>query len=199
MIEDQDHPTPHDKVAHFMATVEDYEAMSETMPLPRTVKLAASQDPETRWTIVLHALMLRKYFQPKDQLQLSAVVDALVECVLPTADQAAADDWREARGLVEVMQNVTTTNWGAGDFTDAELLRHVIYGRYLHGDFGKWAATEDTPAIASERGVWDATVSRADRVLSVAAYIRQDVEFGALDYESGRTFRPRTWPGHVDR
>jgi len=169
------------KVAHFMATVDDYERLEAAYPMPKTINWVGHRDDEAnRWIVVMHALMLRKYFQPGDKLQLSVVVPAVHACVVKNDyPQQEWDDWeREA----EVFETKTLYNFGPDQYNESQLLEHHLYGRYLHGDYGKWMTTEGTPMSASDGGLWSATHARRIRVCELAAIVRGGVEDGALVY-----------------
>ncbi|WP_123504526.1 hypothetical protein [Frondihabitans sp. PhB188] len=169
------------KLRHFLATVEDYKRLQAAFPLSSSVNwLGYGQDDETRWTVVLHGAILRKYFAPRDKLKLSSVLIALRTAA--DGGEARDSDWLNAISNVEKM-----SDWGlhhvAGvpeGYTDENMLDDFFYGRYLHGDYGRWLISERAQFDGSDAAIHMTLTERANRVLSVATYIQGAIEGGHL-------------------
>lgn len=178
----QVHPNAQAKVGHFMATMDDYDRLEAAFPLPRTINWIGHRDDEhNRWVVVMHALMLRKYFQKDDGLQLHTVVEAAHKSVVK--DDYPQSEWDAWVKDGEVFQTTTIYNLPDGKvFNESEMLRYYLYGRYLHGDYDKWMQTERTPTSASDGALWRATHDRAARVRELQEIVRAGVEAGAIVY-----------------
>jgi hypothetical protein len=177
-----DHPTASDRVRHFLSTVEDYERLDVVMPIGRSVNLFGHVDEEVRWRVVMHALLLRKYFQPGDRLFLAQVVRSARDC---TADEALLpEEWDLMVKNVAVIEDGIGSVFGDNPkvYLNEELLMAQLYGRFLHGDYGKWQVSEMAGDHGSDTAVFTATVSRADRVLTLARWLRDGLEDGHLAY-----------------
>jgi len=177
-----DHPTASDRVRHFLSTVEDYERLDVAMPIGRSVNLFGHVDEEARWRVVMHALLLRKYFQPGDRLFLAQVVRSARDC---TADEALlAEEWDLMVKNVAVIEDGIGSVFGDNPkvYLNEELLMAQLYGRFLHGDYGKWQVSEMAGDHGSDTAVFTATVSRADRVLTLARWLRDGLDDGHLAY-----------------
>ncbi|WP_395638957.1 hypothetical protein [Pseudolysinimonas sp.] len=176
-MEPKEHPSPQLKVQHFLATVDDYERLERTFPMPTQINIFGHrEDEESRWAAVLHGALLRKYFAPNDRLELSRVVTALRSCVV--TEDLPEQEW------AEIVENVgkyeTTTRYGEEAYSETDILIHYLHGRYLHGDYGKWASTlAHRPAIP-DGAFWSATHSRARRVLTLAEWIRGGIDAGTV-------------------
>jgi len=180
MASDREHPSPQHRVAHFLATVEDYERLQRTFPLPTELSLTGHGDDDpARWIVILHALLLRKYFAG-DELQLKEVAKALRKCVVK--NDYPEHEWEEIFENVGKYQ--TTTIYGDDQLTETEVFTHYLYGRYLHGDFGKWVATEGKGMSLPDDANWKATHARSRRVLLLAEHIRSGIEEGAVVLEA---------------
>ncbi|WP_058726362.1 hypothetical protein [Curtobacterium luteum] len=177
-----DHPTAADRVQHFLATVSDYERLNVAMPIGRSINLLGHSDEAERWKVVTHALLLRKYFAKTDNLYLTEVVRAARACVV--GEDLPARTWNEMEQNVAVMQGGFGSSFGDSPkvYQDDELLMAQLYGRFLHGDFGKWQTSEMAGDRGSDTAVFHATVNRADRVLKLARWLRQGAEEGHLAY-----------------
>jgi hypothetical protein len=175
-------PTPQERVRHFMATVEDYENLQATFPLLPSINILGHKDDDAaRWTVVIHAMLLRKYFQKDDKLKLSRVVAAVRQCVVK--DDLPKADWDELERSVNTVRDMGVHVSGDGPgYGESELLQAHLYGRYLHGDLDKWRITEAVGATGSDSALHMATFKRARRVLDIADLIRAGVEQGAVNY-----------------
>ena len=133
-------PTPQEHIGHFLSTVDDYDRMALLHPLPNELNVLGHEDDDAqRWVVVFHAILLRKYFQPKDPLLLSRVVASLRRCVVKS--DYSATEWDELEEDVAIVRNTSLHHGSGKPHTEAELLRNQLYGRYLHGDYDKWSET----------------------------------------------------------
>jgi hypothetical protein len=161
----------------FMASVDDYEAMNEQFPLPLSINIGGtSSDPRSYWTHVLHASLLRKFFYGRDELGLNAVYTSIDECIvdLRPGMRDTLDELRRAsldHSQSSTVHHVVGSNSPMGE---AELTINDLYGRHLHGDYGRWTHTRKTPAVFAENAllVWN---TKAQRLLR---YTRQVVDLG---------------------
>jgi hypothetical protein len=84
----------------------------------------------------------------------------------------------------EVFETMHTHNFGRERFNESELLEQHLYGRYLHGDFGKWMHAEQTPNSTRDSALWSARHARAKRVMQLGTIVQAGVRDGVLAYES---------------
>jgi hypothetical protein len=176
------HPTPADRLRHFLSTVEDYERLDRAIPLGRSINLFGHlNDDERRWHVVLHALLLRKYFADPG-VRMSEVMSAARQCEVNGGPPGA--DWDAMIANVEQMESGVGSRFGDNPhtFSNAELYYAQLYGRLLHGDFDKWKTTIMAGDEGLDTAVFSTTASRADRVLSLANWLREEAQAGRLEY-----------------
>lgn len=177
-MNDRKHPTPADRVRHFLASVEDYEALSSAMPIGRAIGAFGHMNGLVRWQVLTHAMLLRKYFAP-DRLNLREVVKAAQSCAV--GEPRTDEEWAALEVSVGPPPSSSLSIFDDDPrvFHDEDLLEALLYGRYLHGDYGKWQTSELTGA-RSDTAVFRAVIDRADVLLGVARWLRQGREEGAL-------------------
>jgi hypothetical protein len=173
-------PTPQEHVRHFLATVDDYESMAEIFPLGPDINVFGHRDDhERRWIVAFHAMMLRKYFQSGDALLLKSVVGSLRQCVVKL--DLSPDEWASWLTIGDI-RNITVYQHGFGKpYGEVELLKVQLYGRYLHGDYEKWAEVQRIGDGGSDTAVFTAVGGMACRVVSLVEFIRGGIDEGAVE------------------
>jgi|GEM_PF-4495611 len=160
-----------------MSTIEDYQRLETAHPISGGLDLAqAADDDPQRWRIILHGMILRKYFAPRDHLNLTEVIRSLRALAPDTLPDAA---WDELQQEVLILES-------SGEFsfndqkprTEMTILEHELYGRYLHGDYGKWALRAHDSM--NDLALYLAVVNQATRVAGVAGLVRQFESRGQL-------------------
>lgn len=170
-----------DRVRHFLATVEDYRQLETTFPVGNSLNIFGhGDDADSRWKVVLHAMLLRKYFAPRDSLNLKKVVTSLRRCVV--AEDYPESEWADLLANVTVIQSgsMIVFNSGGPAWNENQLLEVQLYGRYLHGDFAKWTGTQQAGDAGSDSSVFFATINRAERVKNLADWIGSGIERGSV-------------------
>jgi hypothetical protein len=177
-MSDRNHPSESELLRHFLSSVEDYEALEAALPLPRSVKVLGSVDEGTRWRTALHAMLLRKYFEG-DRLDVVKVVRAMQACA--SDDSVSPERWRSLERIVSTPGD-SMIEYHFGDhpvsYSEAELATADLYGRLLHGDYGKWRTSELAKGGGMQSAVLMVTTDRADRLTAIARLVRESVEEG---------------------
>lgn len=176
-MNERDAPTPEAHIRHFLSTVEDYERLAALFPIGDSINiLGLGDDDERRWQIVLHAVMLRKYFQKDDRLFLPRVLTSLRQCVI--GDDPTEEQWAELIDSVGVQPAGPAVSFvGSKGYNSIDVMENELYGRFLHGDYGKWLHTQTAARIADTQ-LMSAASALAHRVLRVAQWIRVGVRDG---------------------
>lgn len=176
-------PTPQEHVRHFLSTVEDLERLSETFPISASINLFGHrEDDDARWRVIMHALLLRKYFQDRDDLNLSEVAKSVRACVVK--NDVSVEEWEALEVNVAELQNFSISVYGAErhQYDDGQILKNELYGRYLHGDYRKWEHTQRV-GNRSDNQMLTATLNRLFRVQRFAEFVRDGVKDGSLNIE----------------
>jgi hypothetical protein len=173
-----DPPSDLARLRHFMATVEDYRRLEIAHPLGDGINVFGHRDDDAqRWRVILHGAILRKYFAPKDRLYLVEVVRALRASV-PT-DSYPEDEWDRWETEITAIRSVTVHQYqDQPSRGEMEILRHELYGRFLHGDYGKWERSE--PDFATDSGVFWAVTHQVDRLNQLAGLLGDFEDRGLL-------------------
>lgn len=183
---DKKAPDPQSHIRHFMSTVGDLERFAALYPIPTSTNFfnGHGDNDESRWIVVMHALMLRKYFADDDELNLSRVAKSLQHCTSEADDEMTPDDWELIRANVAKLATNSTVIVGPDgvEQTESEVLRDELYGRYLHGDFGKWLHTQHMEQRHSDDMIMSATLNGLWRVQQFARFIRVGVRDGMVIY-----------------
>lgn len=182
-----DERTPPDdatRLRMFLDTVDAYEQLQETYPLPTSYNLHGVPRSDY-WTLVLHAGLLRKFFAPTDQATVAKVIESVSRLVLI-----------EEKGLMQDLQDIPRyahsrtvpvkvgLNVGGHDVTLWEVVEVELYGRHLHTDYGKWVASQKI-----RHGSWNVHLGQwcgaaAMIVTHTAARIRWWSENGFIDFDA---------------
>jgi hypothetical protein len=176
-------PSPQALIRHFLSTVDDYERLEATFPLPNGVNvLSHGDDEQSRFAALLHAAVLRKYDAPHDKLHLAKVVKALRQCVVER--DYSAQTWDELTEALRVPPaDIGRFYVGESGYSEGVILENELYGRYLHGDYDKWQHTQRVRPVMSDSPVLIAVGSRATRVVRLAQLIRAGIREGAVVIE----------------
>lgn len=128
----------------------------------------------------MYALLLRKYFQEHDDLNLSKVARSVRLCSV--TDKLTSDEWKDLEENVAELGNSTTAIYGddTQPYDEGQILKNELYGRFLHGDFGKWQHTQRVGNRADNQ-VLMATLNRLHRVQRFTEFVRQGIREGLLD------------------
>lgn len=179
-------PDAQSHVRQFMSTVDDLERFAGLYPIPTSTNLlyGHGDNDEARWIVIMHALMLRKYFAPDDELNLSGVAKSLEACTVEDDDELTQDDWQLLQANVAKLATSSTIIVGPDgvQHTESDVLRDELYGRYLHGDFSKWEHTQHMEERHSDHLIMSATLNRFWRVQKFAQFIRVGVRDGKVSY-----------------
>lgn len=182
-----DERTPPDdatRLRMFLDTVDAYEQLQETYPLPLSWNLHGVPQSDY-WTLVLHASLLRKFYAPTDQATVAKVIESVSRLVLI-----------EEEGLMQDLQDIPLyahsrtvpvkvgLNMDGHDVTLWEVVEVELYGRHLHTDYGKWVASQTI-----RKGSWNSHLGQWCRaasliVLHTAARIRWWSDNGLIDFDA---------------
>lgn len=175
-------PTEMDRLRLFLASVDEYEDLESAMPRPEKLSLIHPAAPSERWTSILHAMVLRKYYSPEDELALGKVIGAIERCL--TRRPPAFDRWKAARLHEVAYQRTHGSPWrittpdgqerGFGDLAFDDL-----YGGLLHGDWGRWQRRSAGSAMA-DHAMWDWCIDAAALVRGIREQIDASVAAGVL-------------------
>lgn len=137
----------------FLSSVADYESMNDQFPLPESMNIGGdNHDPHRYWTHVLHASLLRKFYFGQDELSLGKIYDAIDMCIVDlrpgmrdTVDElrVASVNHRRSATVSHVIANRAPSGEGALTIDD-------LYGRHLHGDYGRWERARANPGVFTE-------------------------------------------------
>jgi hypothetical protein len=177
--------SPTERLHHFLETADDYVEFSACFPLP--LKLVVGQPERDRWTVVAHAMMLRKYFSGDpskpgsgDALNLTAVIHALRESL---HDSSISDEeWNRVEAKVRITESTTRFMIQGVERPAHQILEEELYSRYLHGEAGKRRRRSDSQSFA-DHALWRITHDRSVRVQRVAAVVRDKVRAGLVTLE----------------
>ena len=174
------HPNPSVHIEHFMSSVRDYEDLNTALPLPKTLQVLSPMPEGDRWVLILHAMMLRKYFvsdeRSTERLRLSEVARSLRACA---RGDALTHNWDLIIANIALLEPSMEYARDGNIRSEHDVVFDHLYGRYLHGDYDKWQRTgtpgdEDLP-------LWMATKNRAARLMMVAQLVRLLQRDGVLD------------------
>jgi hypothetical protein len=176
---------PIERLQHFLETVDECEQFSAVFPLP--LKLVFGQPERNRWTVIAHAMMLRKYFSGHpakltsgDALSLNAIIRALRESISDPSISSQDWDWMEMNA--KVLQSTTRYLIQGEDRPEQQIMEDELYSRYLHGEANKRRRRIGSQVFADE-ALWKMTHNRASRTNSVAALVRQKIDGGLLNLD----------------
>jgi hypothetical protein len=137
----------------FASSVADYEAMSEIFPLSASIVIGGqTRDPADYWRHVMHLALLRKFFYGADQLNLTRVIDSMVDLIVDEQPNQR-DHFAGLRDGVRDLAKRTHTIYnvdGEAPRGEAGVAIDDLYGRHLHGDYDRWVRTQSTPAVFTE-------------------------------------------------
>ena len=175
-------PTELARLRLFLASVDEYEDHATAMPRPEKVSLIHRAEPSARWTSILQAMVLRKYYSPDDELALGKVIGAVEACL--TGRPPAFDRWKAARLDGVAYQRTHGSPWrvttpdgrerGFGDLAFDDL-----YGGLLHGDWDRWQRRSTGSAMA-DHVIWDWCIDAAGLVRDIRGQIDASVAAGEL-------------------
>ena len=177
-----------------MATVHDYEVLDSAIPLRSIELLPWKMPPQQAWNVLLHAMMLRKYtLAANDKVYLPRVVDALSRLAREFTGDEHADfldavaAW--APDACSSAGQGTRHHYGGTLWETPEMVRKILYGRFLHGDAGKRAALpDDFHHLVMPVFDWSTDSAHAVRIL--AQWIQIGVNSGALPADLLEGFEP---------
>ena len=173
-------------VRHFMSTIDDLERFARLYPIPTSTNVVTGHgdDDHARWVVITHALLLRKYFAPRDKLLLTRVAQSLQAC--SEGDHGmTSEDWVLLQENVAKIATNTTVIVGPDGVkhTEHDVLTNELYGRYLHGDYDKWLGTQRIKQPHADSMIMTATLSRLWRVQKFVEYVRVGIDKGYLDLD----------------
>lgn len=173
-------PNPQAHLRHFLATVDDYESLASTYKMPESINLLGhGEDTASRWVVVMHSLLLRKYFAPTDKLYLPTVVESVRACVV--TDDFPPSEWYKLGSYLQSRPDGPAIAYrGTRAFTAADVWTVELYGRYLHGDYEKWQSAVAAGERITDTQLYSAAVESGRRVLAVAGLVRGGLEAGAI-------------------
>lgn len=173
-------PSDAHRVALFLELVDEYDDLAAALPVQeRSLRIGAEVSGTDHWHRLLRAFALRKFIAPTDQVTIAKVAESLSN-LLPTNPSFVDDMQRLAD---EAMRGVAAygTHDGSYDHAD-EVMRDLLYGRYLHSDYGKWqaAAAAQRAGFVTTHAVWSWTTNVESLVRRLANDIRQLVASGDI-------------------
>jgi hypothetical protein len=191
-------PTELARIRLFLASVDEYEDLAAAMPRPEEVSLIHRAEPATRWTSILHAMVLRKYYTRDDELALGKVIGAIETCL--TGRPAAFDGWKAARLEDVDYQRKHGSPWrvvtpeGGEERGFGDLAFDDLYGGLLHGDWDRWQRRNVGSAMA-DHVIWDWCIDAAGLVRMIRGQIDASVASGELLDPAEATAPPESAEG----
>lgn len=165
----------------FCDLVDEYDEIAEAFPVDQsTFTIGGPPRPASdRWSRIVRAMVLRKFIlQTNDQAHISKVVAAVRACALdPIANEFADEVEKRAEGICTTVIYGTP---GDGARRADEIVEDVVYGGFMHGDYGRWSRTRDRSSIMVEQPLWDFTLDSERLVRPVRDGIRVLIEEGKL-------------------
>lgn len=152
------------------------------MPLAERFDFLKRAENAQRWAHILHAMMLRKYFSPADELSLVKVIEAVEECL--TTRPPEFDAWKAQRLADIEYQRKFGSPWRVIALDGSEVglgsvLLDDLYGGLLHGDWDK-AQRRHTGPVLGDHTVWDWCSASAGMVRLILAEIVDGVARGEV-------------------
>lgn len=177
-------PDDRTRLVMFLDTVDSYEELLATFPLPAKFEGRRSS-PRDYWTLVMHLSLLRKFYAATDNVTLEKVVTSIRH--LNVNERAEV-----AKALTQIAQvlRIRTVpvdiEWtvDGNPATFGEVVEVELYGRHLHADFSKW---EISRTIRDGRWDWQLALwctEAARSALDTAALIRWWSENGFIDFDA---------------
>lgn len=176
-------PTELARLRLFLASVDEYEDLATAMPRPENISLMHQGAPAERWTSLLHAMVLRKYYSPDDELALGKVIDAIAACL--TEHPPGFDRWKAFRLDDVAYQRKHGTPWrlivpeGEPERGFGDLAFDDLYGGLLHGDWDRWQRRHVGSALA-DHAIWDWCIDAAGLVRNIRDQIDASVAAGEV-------------------
>lgn len=175
------HPPTHEaRIELFLALVEDYRELAEALPADPVMTLGGKRDPQDHWHRLLRAFALRKFTAEKDTVYLPTVAGSL-EALLPP-DQRGDGDF--TTGMTKLLQKIEAGQiaFGVNQERAKTIVRDVLYGRYLHGDYDKWQRSTTRFDFIQEPAVWEWVTNVERFVFKLAEDLYRLREDGTLPY-----------------
>ena len=176
-------PTELARLRLFLASVDEYEDLAAAMPRPEKISLMHQGPPAERWTSILHAMVLRKYYTRDDELALGKVIDGVEACL--TGRPAAFDRWKAIRLEDVAYQRTHGSPWrvvtaeGEPERGFGDLAFDDLYGGLLHGDWDRWQRRKIGSAMA-DHVIWDWCIDASGLVRLILDEIVHAVKRGDL-------------------
>lgn len=177
-------PNPEAHVRQFIVTVADYENLEAAFPLTTSLPFVGAEEHRDRWILSLHTMVLRKYFAPRDALRLKLVVKSIQGCAVDRSEQI---NWVELVELVENVENVDELMEhviGGTSFSESQIWTNRLYGRLLHGDYGKWIDEQNSLSDLDDFAIIIHTQALAARVHAVANLVHDLEKRGQISYQT---------------
>lgn len=166
------HPPTHEaRIDLFLALVEDYRELAETLPADRSMRIGGKRDPQDHWHRLLRAFALRKFTARDDPVYLPTVADSL-QAVLPP-DQHGDGDFKS--GMTALLEELEAGQiaFGVNQERAKKIVFDTLYGRYLHGDYDKWQRSMTRIDYFQEHALWEWLTNVEDFVFKLAKELHQ--------------------------
>lgn len=178
-------PPPNERVRieMFLEASEDYAGLGSAIPLPESVEaMGGAVSDHDYWTVVLHAAILRKFFQGTENVELHRVIGAIRSKIAPaevvaTAKLEALERFADATSVPSRFAD--TADGGSALVWERVLIE--LYGRHLHSDFGKWHASKRFLDRANTPPMYEWCIAAASVVASLDAFTREGAAAGTID------------------
>lgn len=171
-------PSDEARIELFLALVEDYRELAETLPVDRSMRIGGRRDPKDHWHRLLRAFALRKFVAQHDPIYLPAVAESL-EAVLPLEYRGEGGS---KDGMTELLKETEDGQvaYGTDEKRAKEIVFDTLYGRYLHGDYDKWKRSTERDQFLLEHAMWGWLRRVEDCVFDLSKELQQLREDGTL-------------------
>lgn len=149
----------------FCALVDEYEQAATAFPVAQDhFDVSSGPRPEgDRWPRVVRAMLLRKFvLSTRDEVYVGKVLASAVAC-LPA--ELGEDLTTRFNRSLDSANNWLQYGDDKGNTFGADILmKDLIYGGLLHGDYDKWLDVKETGWVTIDMATWQFT-SGAERVV----------------------------------
>lgn len=183
-------PSDLHRLVLFVDLVNQYDELAVVLPVNQdSFNIGGPpRDPSDRWHRMLRAFALRKFVAPTDQVCIQKVAPALINSLPDDYPSKTEDDIKE---FVRSAENpgVVFGDGNGGHVGPREVVRDLLYGLYLHGDYDKWMASAPRVGLVEDMALWQWTLGVEGLVRQLRDLIMERVEEGNLVLPTGDALR----------
>lgn len=139
---DREPPSEPHRILLFLDLVHEYHDLADALPVPSGFTIGGKpRDPADHWHRLLRAFAVRKFVSDQDRVCLVRVAKA-VGAQLPAGHPGLVQPGTVRASIKELQAGHIAFGDGSGEYVHAdEITEDLLYGVYLHGDYGKWKRT----------------------------------------------------------